>query len=93
MGYTEITCHLVFDINMGENFSQKSRYLVDVHKEDAPSSLTYFNAVSHDSFSIILTIPYLNSLYLKGADANNSFLTSPNKDDFFLKAGKEFVSI
>ena len=42
-GYTEITCHLIFDVNM--YLTRKSRYVAGGHLTDQPSSMTYASVV------------------------------------------------
>ena len=47
-GYQEIRCHMIFDINMGENFRRKARMVADGHSTEAPAALTYSSAVSRE---------------------------------------------
>jgi len=86
----EITSHLVFDVNLGDNFRQKARYCADGHKTDAPSSITYSTLVSRDSVRTILLIATLNDLDVLNGDVQNSYLTAPNRKKVWIRAGIEF---
>ena len=90
IGYQEITGHLVFDVKLGENFRRKARFCADGHKTNPPASITYSTVVSRDSVRIVLLIAALNGLDLKGADLQNAFLTAPNREKMWIKAGPEF---
>ena len=90
VGYTQITGHLVFDVNLGENFRRNARYCADGHKTGAPASVTYSTVVLRDSVRILLTIAALNDLEVMGADVRNAFLTAPNKEKCWSIAGPEF---
>ena len=46
LGYQEIECCLIFDIKMGENFLQKSRFIVGGHMIETHATLTYYFLVS-----------------------------------------------
>ena len=39
VGYTKITCHLIFDVET--DLTRKARYVTGGHLTDSPSSLTY----------------------------------------------------
>lgn len=90
IGFTEITGHLVFDVKLGENFRRKARYCADGHKTNAPTSVTYSSVVSRDSVRLLLTIAALNDLQILSADVQNAFLTAPNLEKCWMKAGPEF---
>ena len=55
IGYKELTCHMIFDIKISENFRRKARYVADGHKTEAPTSVTYSSVVSRESLRICLT--------------------------------------
>jgi hypothetical protein len=40
-GYQKITCHMIFDVKMGENFRRKARFVADGHKTKTPAGMTY----------------------------------------------------
>ena len=92
VGYTEITGHIVFDVKLAENFRRKARYCADGHKVDTPPFLTYSTVVARDSVRIILLAAALNDLDLQGADIQNAFLSAPNLEKHWLRAGPEFGS-
>lgn len=89
-GYDEITGHLIFDVKLAENFRRKARFVADGHKTKHPNAVTYSTVVARDSVRIMLLIASLNDLDIRGADIQNAFLTAPNREKNFLKAGPEF---
>ena len=40
-GYQEVSCHIIFDVNMGENFRRKAQIVAGGNNTTTPSSLTY----------------------------------------------------
>jgi len=58
--YKKLDMHMIFDVNMGENFRRKARLVADGHKTDSPATITYSSVVSRDSVRIALTIAALN---------------------------------
>ena len=92
IGYQKITCHMIFDIKLGENFRRKARYVGGGHTTDTPSSLTYSSVVSRDSVRICLTIAALNDLDLLACDIQNAYLTAKCREKIYIIAGKEFGS-
>ena len=75
-GYQEVSCHIIFDIKMGDNFLRKSRMVAGGHNTTTPSSFTYSSVVSWDSVCIALTISVLNDLKILACDIQNSYLTA-----------------
>ena len=90
IGFQAITGHLIFDIKLGENFRKNARYCADGHKTHTPKAMTYSSVVSRDSVRIILLLAALNDFEVLSADVQNAFLTAPNKEKVYLKAGPEF---
>ena len=90
IGYEEITGHLIFDVKLSENFRRKVRFVADGHLVETPASVTYSTVVSRDSIRILLMIAALNGLEVMGADIQNAFLSAPNKEKNWIKAGPEF---
>ena len=90
IGYTQITGHLIFDVKLGENFRRKARYVADGHKTETPAAVTYSTVVSRDSVRILLMIAALNDLDIMCADVQNAFITAPNKEKCWMRAGPEF---
>jgi hypothetical protein len=54
IGHQSITCHLIFDVKLGENFRRKARCVAGGHMTDAPKTLTHSSVVSRDSVRIAL---------------------------------------
>ena len=81
---------MIFDIKLGEGFRRKARWVADGHKTDAPTAVTYSTVVSRDSVRILLLIAALNDLDVQGADIQNAYLTAPNKEKLWIRAGPEF---
>ena len=92
-GFKEITGHLVFDIKLGENFRRKARFCADGHKTEAPQSVTYSTVVSRDSVRIILLVAALNELEVLCGDVQNAYLTAPNREKVYIRAGREFTCV
>ena len=90
VGYEEITGHLIFDIKLSENFRRKVRFVADGHLVETPASVTYSTVVSRDSIRILLMAAALNDLEVMGADIQNAFLSAPNKEKNWIRAGPEF---
>ena len=44
--YQEVSCHIIFDVKMGENFRRKYRKIAGGHKTTTPYSLTYLVVLS-----------------------------------------------
>ena len=81
---------MIFDIKLGENFRRKARFCADGHKTDAPTSVTYSTVVSRDSVRLILLIATLNELDILSGDIQNAYLTAPNREKVWIRAGDEF---
>ena len=47
-GYQNMTCHNIFDVNMGEKFRRKARFVAYENKTKTPSVMTYLLVVSRD---------------------------------------------
>ena len=75
-GYQKITCHMNFDVKMGENFRRKARFVADGHKTKTPAAMTSASVVSRDSVRIALTIAAPNDLDIMACDILNSYLTA-----------------
>jgi hypothetical protein len=92
VGYQEITCHMIFDVKMGENFRRKARFVADGHKTKTPAAMTYSSVVSRDSVRIALTIAALNDLDVLACDIQNAYLCADCAERIWTRAGKEFGS-
>ena len=91
-GYQKISCHMIFDVKMGENFRRKARMVAGGHTTSTPSSITYSSVVSRDSVRIALTIAALNGLKVRACDIQNAYLTAPCREKIWTVAGPEFGS-
>ena len=92
LGYQWINCHTIFDVKLGENFRRKAHLVMGGHMTDTPASMTYSSVISRDSVRICLTLAALNDLKVLSGDIQNAYLTAPNKEKIFVKAGPEFGS-
>ena len=100
-GYLFVECHMIFDINMGENFQRRSQMVAGSHMTTSTSYITYSSVVSRESFRITLTIGALkNHRFREAVAAGNVRIanqdTEKNIADLFTKtltAGRrEFLS-
>ena len=66
VGFTEITCHLIFDVKM--DLTRKARYVAGGHLTDPPSSQTYASVVSRKTVRIAFLIAALNDLKVLAGD-------------------------
>lgn len=90
VGYQQVRCHLIFDIKLSENFRRKARLVAGGHTTSTPSSVTYSSVVARDSVRIVLLLAALNDLDLQSADIQNAYLTAPNREKIWTRAGPEF---
>ena len=88
-GYQQIDCHIIFDINMGENFQRKACIVAGGHKTSTPNSLIYSSVVSRDSVRKVSTIAALHNLEVLACDIQNAYLTAPCCEKIFTVAGPE----
>jgi hypothetical protein len=92
IGCQKISCHLVFDVKLGENFQRKARCVAGGHMTHAPSALTCSSVVSRDSVRIALTVAALNDLDMLACDIEGACLTAKCRERICVKAGPEFGS-
>ena len=90
VGCQEIAGRMMFDVKLTENFRPKARHVADGHKCETPAFLTHSTVISRDSVRMLLTIAALNNLEVMGADTQNAFLSAPNPEKHWMKAGPEF---
>ena len=64
--------------------------MADGHKPEAPSAVTYSTVVARGSVRIMLLVAALNELDVQGADIQNAYLTTPNKEKHWMRTGPEF---
>ena len=85
VGFQEIKCHLIFDVNI--YFSRKCWMVTNISTIKAPSSLTYYSVVSRDSVCITLLIAELNDLDVMDCDVGNAYLNAPCREKIWFVAG------
>ena len=51
-GYQKITCYMIFDVKMVENFRRNARFFAEGHKTKTPAAMTYSPAVSRELVQI-----------------------------------------
>ena len=90
IGFQEIKCHMIFDVKLGENFRRKARYVAGGHATKTPASVTYSSVVSRDSVRLCLLLAALNGLDILSGDIQNAYLTAPNREKIWCRAGSEF---
>ena len=79
-GYQKITCHMIFDVKMGENFRRKALFVAYGHNTKTPTETTYFSVVSRDLVRIALTIEALNEFDVLACDIQNTYIISDFRD-------------
>ena len=88
--FKEISGHLIFDIKLGEGFRRKARWVANGHLTEFPNTVTYSTVVARDSVRIMLLVAALNGLDVQSGDIQNAYLTAPNKEKHWMRAGPEF---
>ena len=89
LGYTEIKCHLVFDIKLDGNFTRKARFVADGSQVDLPKSMTYSSVVSRESVRIAFLLASLNELEVSACDISGAYLNAPAGEKVWFAAGPE----
>ena len=92
VGYQKISCHMIFDVKLGENFRRKARYVGGGHTTEVPAALTYSSVVSRESVRIMLTLAALNEVDILCCDIQNAYLTAKCREKIYTVAGPEFGS-
>jgi hypothetical protein len=87
IGYTEIRCHMIFDIKM--DFTRKARFVAGGHLTEAPTSITYSSVVSRDSVRLAFLIAGLNDLDITACDIGNAYLNAPCREKIWFLGGGE----
>jgi len=92
-GYTEIGCHMVFDIKMDGKFTRKARFVANGHETgNVPKHDTYASVVSRDSVRMAFLYAALNDLDILSCDIANAYLNAPCTEKIWTVAGPEFGS-
>ena len=87
-GFTEITCHLVFEVKF--DLRRKARYVAGGHLTDCPQIMTYSSVVSRESIRIGFLLAALNGLEVLAADIQNAYLNAPTEEKVWFRAGPEW---
>ena len=69
--YIEITCHLIFDVNM--DLTRKARYVAGGHLTDSPSSMTYASLVCRETVRIAFLVAALSDLTVLAGEIKNAY--------------------
>ena len=93
-GYSEIGCHMIFDIKMDGQFTRKARFVANGHEtSDVPQWNCYASVVSRETVRIALLYAALNDLSILTCDICNAYLNAPLKSELlWTEAGPEFGS-
>ena len=83
-------CHMIFDVNMGENFRIKSQFVADGHDPQTPEAMTCSSVVSRDSLWIAMNIAALNDLNILTYDIQNSYITTECIEYLWIESGTVF---
>ena len=81
--YQEIKCHMIFDINISDNFRRKARLVGGGHKTAKNASITYSLVVSRDLVRIALKISALYKLDILACDIQMSGVPIEGPTDMF----------
>ena len=73
VGYTEISCHMIFDVKMDGQFTCKARFVADGSRTEAPASMTYSSVVWRESVRIAFLMAALNNLEICATDVGNAY--------------------
>ena len=91
IGYQKIECHMIFDVQLGDNLLSEARFVVGGHKKVAPNSIIYSSILYCDSVLIALTIAALNGLDILACDIKNEYLTANCRENIWTIAEPDFV--
>jgi Reverse transcriptase (RNA-dependent DNA polymerase) len=88
VGYTQVPCHVIFDIKM--DFTRKARFVAGRHVTEPPSTVTYASVVSRESVRIAFLIAALNYLDIMSADIQGAYLNAPRAEKVYTICGPKF---
>ena len=92
-GYSEIGCHMVFDVKMDRKFTRKAWFVANGNETvDLPKYDCYASAVSRESVRIAFLYAALNNLDILSCDITNAYLNAPGLEKIWYSAGQEFES-
>ena len=85
IGYTEITCHMIFDVKM--DFTRKARFVTGGHLTQTPDTVTYSSVVSRDPIRLAFMVAELNDLEIMACDIGNAYLNAPCREKVWFRGG------
>jgi hypothetical protein len=88
VGWSQISCHLIFDVKM--DLTRKARYVAGGHLTNVDPSFTYASVVSRDSVRIAFMLAALNELDILAGDIQNAYLNAPSLEKNYFIAGDEW---
>ena len=68
--------HIIFDVNIGDNFCRNNLMVEGEHNKTTPSSLNYLSLVYQYSAKIALTMAAFYYLKVLACNIHNEYLTS-----------------
>ena len=80
--YQKIGCHVIWDVNLGEEFRMKDSFVSEGHRTTTQMSLTYLSVVSRHLVRIALTIAALNNLYAMVRDIKVTYMNSNFREKY-----------
>ena len=90
-GFTEVGCHMIFDVKMDGKFTRKARYVANGNQTaDIEPAWTYSSVVSRESVRIAFLHAALNDLDVMGCDVSNAYLNAKCREKLWVRAGPEF---
>ena len=91
-GYEHVNVHMIFDINMGGQFTRKEILVADGHTTAPPPYITYSSVVSRESVRIAFLLAPLNDLYIFAWDIGNPYLNSKYRGKLWTESGNGFMN-
>ena len=88
--YQEGSCHIMFDVNMGDNICCKSQMAAGGHNTTTPTPPNYSSVLSQEIVRIALTISAYNVLKVLACDIHNAYLTTKFQENTWTVAGPGF---
>ena len=78
IGYTQIMCHLIFDVKL--DLTRKARYVSGGHLTEPPTSMTYASVVRRETVRIAFLNASPNDLKILAGDIQNVYLNAHTKE-------------
>ena len=87
-GRTYLECYLIFDVKM--DFTRKARFVANGSKTPDLLYPTYAGVVSRETVRIAFTYAALHDLDVMAGDIQNSYLTAPISEKYWMICSPEF---